>query len=215
MVPMENPSGPRSVKIGEDERGGWTSDRPRREGGKPRVEDISVRNQVLRPSDTLAYSPGSLLLIVSPSAQERETFAEQHTSGSALLSRVKVRGLLEGRVPEDAIDAKTDELLQAAAAKRLQAGETVVIPLETVGVDERDRWARLAAASGRPRHLILLDVGQDELGDEDRTAVGDLRRRLGAGELGAEGFHTSLRLAGGAIGEVKRVVFESRSRDND
>lgn len=212
---MESPSGPRSVKIGDDERGGWTSDRPPREGGKPRVEDISVRNQVLKPSDTLAYSPGSLLLIASPSAERREGFAEQHTGGSALLSRRKVRGLLEGRVGDDEIDAKTDELLQAAAAKRLQAGDTVVIPLESFAAEERDRWARLAAASGRPRHLILLDVGQDELGDEDRAAVADLRRRLGAGELGAEGFHTVLRLAGGAIDEVKRVVFESRSRADD
>ena len=215
MDPMENPSGPRSVKIGEDERGGWTSDRPPRQGAKPRVEDISVRNQVLKPSDTLAYSPGSLVLVVSPAGDQREAFAEHHTSGPALLSRTKVRGLLEGRVPDDAIDEKTAELHEAAVAKRLQAGDTVVIPLETVGADERDRWARLAAASGRPRHLILLDVGQDELDDDGRAALGDLRRRLGAGELGAEGFHTALRLAGGAIGEVKRIVFESRSRSDD
>ena len=211
---MESGTGPRSVKIGDDERGGWTSDRPPREGGKPRVEDISVRNQVLRPSDTLQYSPGSLLLIVSPSTEEREGFAERHTSGSALLSRAKVRGMLEGRVPEDEIDAKTTELIQAAALKRLQAGDTVVVPLEGFDAEERDRWLRMAAASGRPRHLILLDVGQDELDDEGRAALADLRRRLAAGELGADGFHTALRLAGGAIGEVRHVVFEPRSRDN-
>ena len=208
---MENPSGPRSVKIGDDERGGWTSDRPPREGGRPRVEDISVRNQVLKPSDTLAYSPGSLLLVASPSAEDAEAFAERHTSGAALLSRTKVRGMLEGRVADDAIDEKTDELVNAAAAKRLKAGETVVVPLAGLDPEERDRWARLAAASGRPRHLILLDVAA---GDDQAAALSDLRRRITAGELGGEGFHTALRLAGGAIGEVKRVVFESRSRDD-
>jgi hypothetical protein len=33
--------------------------------------------------------------------------------------------------------------------------------------------------------------------------------------MGAEGFHTALRLGGGAVGEVKRLVFRSEQRDDD
>jgi hypothetical protein len=206
---MPNPSQPRSVKIGEDERGGWTSDRPRQPGGRPRVEDVSVRNEVLRPVPTLIYSPGSLLLIVSPSAEERDAFAQRHVSGAPLLSRGKVRGLLEGRVDDDQIEEKTDQLVEAAVVKRLEAGDTVVVPLESTGPDERERYVRMAARFKRPRHLILLEPGGEEPSDD----VSDLRRRLGAGELGADGFHTALRLAGKAIADVKEILFRSRQRE--
>src|SRR3954469_22135050 len=88
----------RSVRISDDERGGWSSDRPRRDGA-PRPVDVSTRCRVLKPSDQLRYSPGSLLAIVSPSKQERDAFAQRVLeSQGPLLSLDKVRGLLEGRV---------------------------------------------------------------------------------------------------------------------
>src|SRR4051812_36860225 len=43
---VTNPQAPRSVKISDDERGGWSSDRPRREGGPARPVDISTRCRV-------------------------------------------------------------------------------------------------------------------------------------------------------------------------
>src|SRR5213080_3535773 len=61
---------PRSVKISDDERGGWSSDRPRREGAPPSLANISVRCRVLKPADRLRYSPGSLLVIACGSASE-------------------------------------------------------------------------------------------------------------------------------------------------
>ena len=54
-------SQPRSVKISDNERGGWSSDRPRRPGEAerpPRKLDVSVRGRVLAPSDRMRYSPG-------------------------------------------------------------------------------------------------------------------------------------------------------------
>src|SRR4051812_42481854 len=53
---MEQGSKPRSVKIGDDERLGWSSERPRRDSGPRRPEDISTRNRVLKPSEELMYS---------------------------------------------------------------------------------------------------------------------------------------------------------------
>ena len=101
----------RSVKIPEDERMGWSSERPRRDGAPPRPPDLTVRCRVLSPSDHLRYSPGSLLVIVSVSAAERNRFAERLIDGRMLFSLDKVRGLLEGRVPEDQIDDRAKEIL--------------------------------------------------------------------------------------------------------
>src|SRR5215216_7136517 len=107
-------SNPRSVKISDDERLGWSSERPRREGGAKRPADISARCRVLTPGDTLRYSPGSLLVIVSPSAAESESFAARLVSSrGALLSLGKVRGLLAGRASEDEIESRSRELLAA------------------------------------------------------------------------------------------------------
>jgi hypothetical protein len=208
---MTTPSEPRSVRISEDERGGWSSDRPRK--GPPREQDVSVRGRVLKPTDLLRYSPGSLLMIVSPSVPIRERFAQRLIEQkNALISLQKVRDLIAGRVPEDQMDEKAVELMDAAVAKRLEAGETVVI---TAGVapDERERHVKVAARLRRPRHLILLEAPRDEVPEEDRAPLNDLRRRLDAGELGADGFHSSLRLGGEAPAELKRLVFRPEPRD--
>ena len=74
---MTTPSEPRSVRISDDERGGWSSDRPRKDGAPPRPLDVSVRGRVLKPTDLLRYSPGSLLIIASASPSVRERFAER------------------------------------------------------------------------------------------------------------------------------------------
>lgn len=205
----------RSIKISNDERGGWSSDRPRRDGAPPRPPDLSVRSRVLAPADRLRYSPGSLLVIVSASPADRDRFVERIIENRAsLLSLDKVRGLLAGRVPEEEVEARAAELLDAAVVKRLEASETVVIPTEGLELDERERYVRMAAAAKRPRHLILLETSRDQVPEEDRATLNDLRRRLDAGELGAEGFQTVLRLSSGSAGELKRIVFQPLPRDD-
>lgn len=206
---------PRSVKFSDDERGGWSSDRPRPEGGPRRPADISVRCRTLAPSDRLRYSPGSLLLIVSPSAAERDRFiARVVEDKGAVFSLDKVRGLLEGRVPAGDVEARAGELLDAAIGKRIEAGETVVLAADGLAAEARERYVRMAAAVRRPRHLILLEAGRDGAGDEERAALDELRRSLVAGDLGAEGIQTALRLSGGTIAEVKKIVFRPAPRDD-
>jgi hypothetical protein len=201
----------RSIKIADDERGGWSSDRPRRSGPE-RPADISTRCRVLAPSDSLRYSPTSLVLIVSPSADRREAFAERLIQDrGSLLSLARVRRLLAGRVPDEEMDQRAQELLDAAARKRFEAGEPVVVTAAGLDPEERERYARLAAAARRPRHVILVEGGGVE--DEDRRALNELRRRLEAGELGAEGFQTALRLSGDAVSDLKRIVFAREPRE--
>jgi predicted kinase len=213
---MPTPPSARSVKISDDERGGWSSDRPRRQGAGPaRPADVSVRSTVLRPTDRLRYSPGSLLLIASADPAQRDGFVERLVEDrSALLSLSKVRRLLAGRVADEDIDARAADLLDAAVAKRLGASETVVVPLETLQHEERDRFVRIAARAERPRHLILLDSAPAQTSDEGKAALAELRRNLMAGDLGSEGFHTALRLSGPTVAEVKKLLFRPAPRDD-
>ena len=210
----DQPSSARSVKIGADERTGWSSDRPRREGTTPRPVDVSTRCRVLRPSDRMRYSPGSLLLVVSASAADRDAFIDRVIEEKgAVFTLAKIRALVEGRVPAEETDERAAELQQAAVAKRLEAGETVVIGVEGLGADERERWVRLAHAQRRPRHIVLLETARDQVDDEDAATLNELRTALDSGDLGSEGFQTAMRLGGAAIGELKRIVFRPAPRD--
>jgi hypothetical protein len=206
----------RSVKISEDERGGWSSDRPRRDGAPARPANVTVHCRVLAPADRLRYSPGSLLIVVCASHDERDRFlARLIEDRASLLTLDKVRTLLAGRVAEEEIDERAGELLGAAVSKRLDARETVVLGADGVGAAERETFVRAAAALKRPRHLILLETARENVAEDDHAALNELRRALDAGELGAEGFQTALRLGGGTAGEVKRILFRPPPREED
>lgn len=212
---MPTPPTGRSVKIDQDERGGWSSDRPRRDGAPPRPADLSVRCRVLRPIDQLRYSPGSLVMIVAPVVADGERFAERLIEErGALLSPGKVRGLLAGRVAEEEVATRAAELLHAAALKRIEARESVVVVTDDIGPEERERYVRPAAAEKRPCHIILVEPARDQVGEDDRPLLNKLRTALDAGELGAEGFNTALRLGPGSVGDVKRIVFRPPPRDD-
>ena len=212
---MSGPDGPRSVKIGADERTGWSSERPKRAGGPDRPPDISVRCKVLRPAEALRYSPGSLLLIASASEEDREALAERVVEQQgALLSTAKVRELLAGRVSDEEMEARAAQLLDAAVSKRLGANDSTVVVTSGLDPAERERLARLAVAAKRPRHLILVETAREKVSEADLAPLNELRRRLDAGELGAEGFDTALRLGGDSIAELKRIVFRPPPRDD-
>jgi predicted kinase len=203
----------RSVKIGDDERGGWSSDRPRRDGAKERPIDISTRCRVLKISDRLRYTPGSLVVIVSASQADREAFVDRvFEEKNAVLSPVRVRALLAQKLSGDELEERTQQLLDATIAKRITNGDSVVVPIEGLEAADRERLARVAHAKRRPRHIIFLDTGGS---DEQRPALNELRNRLEGGDLGSEGFQTALRLSSGAVGDVKRIVFRQLPRDDD
>jgi len=212
---MPEPVAPRSVRIGADERTGWSSERPRRDGVPPRPADISVPARVLQPSDRLRYSPGSLLLVVGAAASEPERFAERVVEErGAVLSLARVRALLAGRVAADEVEPRSQELLDAAVLKRLKAGQSVVVAIPRFDSAERERLVRLAQSERRPRHLILIESSRDRVVNEERRGLDELRRSLDAGELGREGFQTVLRLGGSSLTELKRIVFQRPPRDD-
>lgn len=206
--PSASRPGARSVKIGSDERTGWSSDRPRRDGAPERPPNLSVHCSVLAPVDRLRYSPGSMLVVVSASAPERESFVQRLIEDRAsLLSLAKVRALLSGKVADEEVEQRAGELLQAAVSKRLQNKDTVVLVAEGLSAEEREPFVRIAASLKRPRHLILLETSRDQVSEDELPTLNALRRALDAGELGEEGFQTALRLGGGTASEVKRILF--------
>jgi predicted kinase len=159
--------------------------------------------------------PGSLLLIVGAAASQPDRFAERVVEErGAVLSRGKVRALLTGRVAADELEARSCELLDATILKRLKAGQTVVVAVEGFDAAERERLVRLAHGERRPRHLILIETSRDQVLDEERPGLDELRRELDAGELGREGFSTVLRLGGNSLTELKRIVFQRPPRDD-
>ena len=206
----------RSVKISEDERTGWSSDRPRRDGAPPRPADLTVHCRVLAPADRLRYSPGSLLVVASASSDERDAFLDRLIEDRAsLLSLDKVRALLAGKVSAEELPARAEQLLLAAVSKRLENRETVVLAAGGLEPQEREPFVRLAAALKRPRHLILLEIARERVAEDDLAALNELRRVLDAGELGNEGFQTALRLGGGTAIEVKRILFRPPPREDN
>src|SRR5439155_626029 len=121
---------------------------------------------------------------------------------ASVLTRAKVLALLAGRVGEEELSERADELLRLTVAKRLENRQTVVLALDDMRESARAPFLATATALRRPRHLILLEVARELVDDEDRGALNELRRALDAGELGAEGIQTALRLGGGTAEEV-------------
>jgi hypothetical protein len=215
----QSASGPRSVKIGADERTGWSSDRPRGRDGQdrpPRPVDLSTRCRTIKPSDRMRYSPGSLVVVVSASSPDRDRFVTRvFEEQGAVLGIEKLKSMVAGKVDESALDATAKQLLDATIAKRLEKGEAVVLPTTSLDPAEREPYIRIAHKFRRPRHLILIETAKDKVEEEDLGTLNELRRQLDAGELGAEGFQTAMRLGGSAVGELKRIVFRPAPRDDD
>jgi hypothetical protein len=205
----------RSVKISDDERGGWSSDRPRRDG-PARPADLTVHCRVLRPADRLRYSPGSLLIVSSASTAELDAFLDRLVEDrGAVFSLRKVKALLKGRVSEEDLEERARELLASAVQKRLEGRQTVVLGTEGFTPEEREPFLRAAAAQRRPRHLILIETARENVAEEDLAPLNQLRRALDAAELGNEGIQTALRLGGGSAAEVKRILFRPPPREDD
>jgi hypothetical protein len=174
-----------------------------------------VRSRILKPSDRLRYAPGSLVLILGPAASRPVAFADRVVEErGAVLSLAKIRALLAGRVSEEEIEPKANELLAATVSRRIQANQSVVVATESLDAAERERYARMAHVHRRPLHLILLEPRRDEVLDDERGPLDELRRRLDAGELGSEGFQTVLRLSGHTLTELKRIVFQPRPQEH-
>ena len=187
----------RSVKISDDERTGWSSDRPRRDGAPPRPANLAVHCSVLAPTDRLRYSPGSLLVVLGASHAERDAFLARLIEDRAVAAVA-----WEGARPARRAGwprRRSRSAPRSSCARRSPSGSRAArrscSPSTASAPTEREPYVRIAAALKRPRHLILLETSRDQVSEEDLAPLNELRRVLDAGELGAEGFQTALRSA--------------------
>jgi hypothetical protein len=89
-----------------------------------------------------------------------------------------------------------------------------VLAADGLDFEERDRYVRMAAKLRRPRHVILLETARENVAEDDRVPLNELRKALEDGNLGQEGFQTAMRLGGGAAQELKRIVFRPPPQDD-
>src|SRR3954453_18901905 len=215
---MSEAPGPRSVKIGQEERTGWSSDRPRPGAADrpPRPADMTTPSRILKPSDRMRYSPGSLVVVVSASARDRDRFVTRvFEEQGAVLGLDQLRAMVSGRVADDALETTAKQLLDSTIAKRLEKGEAVVLPGTSLDSAEREPYVRLAHGFRRPRHLILIETAKENVAEEDTATLNELRRALDAGEMGGEGFQTVMRIGGPAGTQLQGILFRSAPRDDD
>lgn len=200
----------RSVKIGEDERGGWSSERPRKEGEKERPRSVAVRGKVIEASPVLDYRPGSLVVVVSPTGMTSEFITRVVEDEGAVLDLAKIKRLLKGRVADAKLDATAEALFEKTLKMRLSQRKSVVVGVDDLDGSARERLVRLAAGTRAGRHLILLDASRDNISDSSVIEeLNTLRGQLLDNKLGDEGFTTSLRLGGSSAAKVKKVIFGS------
>ena len=198
----------RSVKIGSDERTGWSSERPRREGEPERPAPRRRRARAAASSprtDRLRYAPGSLLLVVGA-----DTPAERGASPAAS-SRSPARccrwprsaPCCRGASPPRSSRPKASALLDATAAKRLAAGDSVVDP----GRGPRPRDARALRAHGPCAPAPAPSASSSRRarigpGGRPRHAARPAQRARRRGPRRG-GFFTALRLGGNTIREFE------------
>ena len=212
-------SQPRNVKIGDNERGGWSSDRPRRPGEPerpPRKQDVSVRGRVLGPTDRMRYSPGSLLLIACADRTLRDRFvARVIDEQSAVLSLDKVRALLAGKVAEDELDAKAQ---RAARRRRVQALHGRPDRRDPARDARRPRSASATCASPPPTGARAISCSWRPARTTSPTPTASRSASCAPRSTGAssaqEGFMTSLRLGGRMVEELKKIIFAPPPADD-
>ena len=156
-------------------------------------------------------------MVVSASKVDSDAFIERVIEAkNAILSLDKVRALLAGRVKPDEMEARAQELLDTAVAKRLGADESVVLGADSPG-RRRARAlcaARRARARPAPPHPPLRSRATRSPRRTSRRSTRCARRSMPATSAPRASTRRCASAAGPAA-EVKRIVFRPEPRDDE
>jgi hypothetical protein len=206
-----NDSSVRSVKIGADERTGWSSDRPQRPGAgrPPRPQG---RAMVLSAGDALSFPSGSLVVFTGADPVTLHRFVARLLPRPTVILYDQLANAVAEKVGADEAPAATLKLIAKPIGERLAAGQAVVVETAELGTEIRRGLTALAGPRAGS-HLVLLDSGRKAVADEARfeqlRAVATDAR---SGEIGVEGFSTVVVLGRVDLDKVTEVEFTQRKR---
>jgi hypothetical protein len=206
-----NDSSVRSVKIGADERTGWSSDRPQRAGAgrPPRPQG---RAMVLAAADALSFPAGSLVVFTGADPVTLHRFVARLLPRPTVILYDQLHNAVAEKVGADAASEATLKLIAKPVGERLGAGQAVVI--ETADLTSDTRRGLTALAGPRAgSHLVLLDSGRKAVDDEARfEQLRAIATDARSGEIGVEGFSTVVVLGRSDLDKVTEVEFTQRKR---
>ena len=155
----------------------------------------SVRGRVLAPTDRIRYAPGSLVIVLSADEATREAFCAR------VLEDTNVLLPAAGRAGSPRSSSTTRPV--SCSTPRRPSGSQPARPwlIALDGFDAAE-WGSTSASptatAARATSCSSRSAQSKVPGRGARAAVDALRTALDAGELGQEGFVTSLRLGGAA-----------------
>jgi hypothetical protein len=210
---MASSDGVRSVKIGADERTGWSSERPQRaSSGRGRPPRPAGRALAVAPSDTLSFPSGSLVVFTGADAVTVHRLVARLLPRPALISYDTLARAVAEKVPSEQVGEVTLRLVAKRVAERQAEGQATVV--ETADLSTELRTALAALADRRAgSHLVVLDSGRKAVGDDERfEALRAVVAGARSGEIGAEGFATAMVLGRVDLDKVTGIEFVQRRR---
>jgi hypothetical protein len=203
----------RSVKIGADERTGWSSERPQRTSSGPgRPPRPSGRALVVAASDTLSFPAGSLVVFTGADPTPVHRLVGRLLPRPTVISYDTLARAVAEKVGAEQVTEVTLRLVSKRVAERQAEGQATVI--ETVDLSSELRTALAKLADRRAgSHLVVLDSGREAVGDDERfEALRLVATGARSGEIGSEGFSTVTVLGRKDLDKVTAIEFAQRRR---
>jgi hypothetical protein len=211
---MASSDGLRSVKIGADERTGWSSERPQRKSSGPgRPPRPAGRALHVPATDTLSFPNGSLVIFTGADAVTVHRLVARMLPRPALISYdVLARAVADKRVPAEQVGEVTQRLVAKRIDERRAEGQATVV--ETGDLSSELRTALAAMADRRAgAHLVVLDSGRKAVGDDERfEALRTVVTGARSGDIGEEGFSTAMVLGRVDLDKVTGIEFVAPRR---
>jgi hypothetical protein len=208
---MESSNGVRSVKIGADERTGWSSERPQRKTSGPgRPPKPAGRALAVAASDTLSFPSGSLVIFTGADPVTVHRLVARLLPRETLISYDALARAVAEKVPAEQVGEVTLRLVAKRVAERQAEGQATVIETGDLSAELRSALAALADRRAGA-HLVALDSGRKAVGDDERfEALRAVTAAARSGAIGAEGFSTATVLGRIDLDKVTGIEFVQR-----
>lgn len=205
---MASGDGLRSVKIGADERTGWSSERPQRKSSGPgRPPKPAGRALNVKASDTLSFPNASLVVFTGADPITVHRLVARMLPKPALVSYDALARAVAEKVPAEQVQEVTLRLIGKRVAERRAEGQATVVEIGDLSAEPRTALAAFADRRAGA-HLVVLDSGRQAVGDDERfEALRTVVTGARSGEIGSEGFSTTMVLGRVDLDKVTGIEF--------